>query len=239
MYTLLERVIQQARNQMANSTIIGAAFLAAFGGVLSAETIVDVSGPFSLNYTAASPDPFGRYDYVASAWTQTSSFNAISISFTGNAAFASPVGGTAYLTTAFGPGTTSADQIASSPFSITGPASVSELLFSGLSLDAGTYYLSIAANPGGQIGWNATANPVVTTAGGVTLSPGFACFNASPVNYPPSGGSCQPAGGMLFDVSGTATPEPPSALLVGFAALSGIYLWKRVATAALLRTPRR
>jgi hypothetical protein len=212
---------------MANSIILRAAVLAVFGGVLSASTIVDVSGPFSFNYTTASPDPFGNYDYVASSWTQTGSFSGVSVSLTGNAVFASPVDGTAYLTTAFGPGITSADQIASSSFSITGPASGSELLFSALSLGAGTYYLVIAANPGGEIGWNATASPVVTTAGGVTLNSGFACFNATPVNYPPSGGSCQSAGGMLFDVSGTAAPEAPSALLVGMATLSGIYLRKK------------
>ena len=155
-----------------------------------------------------------------------------------NAVFTSPVGVTAYLMTAFGPGTTSADQVASSLFSITGPASGSELLFSALSLAAGTYYLVIASNPGGEIGWNASATPVVTTAGGVMLNPGFACFNVSAVDYPPSSGSCQPAGGMLFDVSATPAPEPPTAFVLGLAAVGGIYLRKKVARTASLRAAR-
>jgi hypothetical protein len=120
-----------------------------------------VTGPFSSNAGAASPDPFGGYDYVAASWTQTTGYSDVSISFLGTGVF-SEAAGVAFLTTSFGPGTTVADQIASAPFDApVGSPSTPILLFSGLDLGAGTHYLTIAADAGDEIGWSATNSPHV------------------------------------------------------------------------------
>src|SRR5579871_308062 len=78
-------------------------------------TIAQVSGPVSSNAALASPDPFGGYDYAAASWTQTTAYSGITISFLGDAVLSTATG-VAYLTTAFGPGTTIQDQVASAPF---------------------------------------------------------------------------------------------------------------------------
>jgi hypothetical protein len=154
--------------------IVSALFVfAVYGG-----TIVAVSGPVSSNASVASPDPFGGYDYAASSWTQTIGYANVSISFMGDAVFSTATG-IAYLTTGFGPGTTMADQIASTAFTVPfGSPSTEVLLFSGLDLPAGTYYVTLAADPGNQIGWNVTSAPMITTGPGASVNPGMGCFNA-------------------------------------------------------------
>lgn len=81
--------------------------------------------------------------------------------------------GTAYLTTRIGPGTTTANQLASVPFSVTGiDTPVLTTLFSGLTLGAGTYYLVLSSPPNESAGWEfgrCCPAPPPVTAPGVTL----------------------------------------------------------------------
>ena len=175
------------------NTILGVAFLVALSTAPgAAKTIVLVSGRFDSNAPAASPDPFGNYDYVTASWTQTTAFENVSISIFGSGTFGIS-SGTAYVTTSFGPGTTVADQIARATFEapVASP-STTILLFSGLKLRPGTYYVTIAAGNGQEIQWSATSHPQVSTASGVTVSPGVGCINGStPAPYPPgTTGSC-------------------------------------------------
>jgi hypothetical protein len=106
-------------------------------------------------------------------------------------------------------------------------SNASTRIFSGLDLGPGTYYIVIAADAGAEIGWNATASAVVTTATGVTLNSGYTCFNSSAISYPPDGGSCQPTTGLLFNVSSYATPEPKTAVLISLAVCGLICRWRR------------
>jgi len=194
-----------------------------------ASTIVMVTGPFSSNAAAASPDPFGGYDYVAASWTQTTGYSDVSISFLGTAVF-SAAAGVAYLTTSFGPGTTMADQIASAPFDVPfGSPSTNVLLFSGLDLGAGTYFLTIAADAGDEIGWNATNSPHVTTGAGASVNPGMGCFNgSSPAAYPPgTTGSCV-AFNLEYSVRGNSSvPEPGTSSMLLVSAAAGLAFWGR------------
>jgi hypothetical protein len=193
-------------------------------------TIILVTGPVSSNAAAASPDPFGGYDYVAASWTQTVGYNNVGISFFGDAVFAS-ASGVAYLTTSSGPGTTIADQVASIAFNVPfGPASTQVQLFSGLDLPAGAYYLTIAADPGDEIGWNVTTSPTIETGAGASVNPGMGCFNgSSPSPYPPgTTGSCV-ADTLLFAVTGNASvPEPGTFSMLAVLAVAALLLRRKL-----------
>jgi hypothetical protein len=74
-------------------------------------------------------------------WTQADAYGGVSVSAKLAAGGADQTG-RAYLTTQIGPGTSVANEIASTNFSFP-PQSTNLTLFSGLQLPAGTYYLSI------------------------------------------------------------------------------------------------
>jgi len=72
----------------------------------------------------------------------------------------------AYLTTSLGPGTTNADEVAFANLSFPGVAPATYTpVFSGLSLLAGTYYLTLF-NPTGSGAWYRTDNPTTIEAPG-------------------------------------------------------------------------
>lgn len=171
--------------------------------------------------------------FVAGTWSQTVALTDASID--------AGIDGTgtlvAYLTDQIGPGTTIADQIATSTFTVNNaPQSNEATVFTGLTLPAGTYYLVIAqssANTGDIAAWAATANPVVTgsplfdvfpatSGGGIenAFLPGSA-FEESTVNSKATYG--------FMEVSGVAVPEPaePIPLLVGSAFLGWMVLGRR------------
>ena len=135
--------------------------------------------------------------------------------------------GTAYLTTAIGPGTTAAQEIANTTFHFVGG-----LVFTGLSLGPGDYYLTIArtaqqAADSGPLeimfGWGGWETISVSAAPGVTH---FSDYYSNPGGaYPPGSDFGVLSGGFGYEIteagSGTV-PEPSSIFLLtgGILALS-------------------
>jgi hypothetical protein len=216
--------------------------LAAFCVVASAETIVNVSSVHIGN--------FGPEVYSGQAiqlyWTQSQEFEDVSISVPllsptislGSLNPSAPLDVNAYLTSTSGPGTLS-PPVASASFSA--PASVipvDALLFSDLTLDPGTYYLTLySSQPSGPL-WlpvvpNVGPPPVITTAPGVTISNAFASDGGGlDANYAPAStffldGNLINSGYSYLDVTvtGTAVPEPPTWWLMASAV--AILIWCR------------
>lgn len=127
-----------------------------------ADPIVVFNGPSQFVVQAFENDASRYYDVVS--WNQTVGYSGVNISFQGTG-LSSPADGTAYLTTSYGPGTTPADQIASVGFSEIPNVSSTIPLFSGLNLPAGSYYLTVFADPGSEIGWDAADYPANVTLG--------------------------------------------------------------------------
>jgi hypothetical protein len=212
---------------MATRTVGLVVSLLAFSAVVNADTILQVSGPIDFSVFTGNPDPFGNLIYSVASWTQTTEYEGVSISFLGNGV-SSPATGTAYLTTSMGLGTTMADQIASTTFSApAGPTSPISL-FSGLSLPANTYYLTIFADAGSQIEWAATNSPITTLGDGVGLNFSAAVGeNLLPFGsfdpYPPA---TEPFFGfqdnLLLDVS--SVPEPSTLSLLAVCCLAAVFL---------------
>lgn len=166
-------------------------------------------------------------------WTQTSTFFNVSVSaylFSNNPTGGPPEQFTAYLTNSIGPATTAANNLASP---ITGIGSTSAapapgpatLLFSGLTLVPGTYYLTIQSldTSVGGFFWESQAGLSPTFGSGVTggqfflaksdgstgsLNPTFAPASTLPLTN--IGGS------VFYTVTGdTTAPEPGSMVLLG------------------------
>lgn len=149
------------------------------------------------------------------AWSQTNLYSDVNVSaeLDGDGG---AISGTAYLVTQVGPGTTTANQIASANFTVSTLPFEPDLttLFSGLTLGPGSYYLVIAASGGG---WEiSNPSPTVITAPGVTLIDGN--YITSPTNmdqpYPPDDTfTAAPESNNLEFI--VATPEPTDSSLLG------------------------
>jgi hypothetical protein len=158
--------------------------LATLSQTATGVTVISQTG-FPTYGWAASGD-----EYKTVAWSQASSYTGMNIS----ALLWSPDPtdhGTAWLTTRIGPGTTVADQVATTTFafpSSIGPWTVPSLvLFSGLTLDAGAYYLTIGGGATRYSSWPG-ANPATFTADtGVTLD-GNLWSTPGAAQYPPASG---------------------------------------------------
>jgi len=157
------------------------------------------------------------------AWTQTGTFSGATVYAEidpgGNGTTPSTETGTAYLTTQIGPGTTVADEIASTSFSVTGLAfdPTDDPLFTGLTLGPGTYYLVLTATGSQPGGWEITSTGITpVTAPGVTdIDLGHQ--GTGTASYPPALSFSLVNGNPLeFSVTGTssATPEPSTLPLV-------------------------
>jgi hypothetical protein len=100
----------------------------------------------------------------------------------------------AYLTTRIGRGTTTADEIAHTQFTVPAelpvcsPASCGAMvtLFSGLSLGPGNYFVTMSpiATSIGEVGWFPALNPTVLVDAGV--SEGTSFIASSVASYPPA-----------------------------------------------------
>ena len=189
--------------------------LAAFCVVASAEVIVDVSN----GYLQQGPN-VDNLDAIQLYWTQSQEFEDVSISVPLFSANSAAFDINAYLTSTSGPGT-SPPPIAGTSFSAAGStAPIEALLFSGLTLGPGTYYLTLyGSQPSGPIwlGVQPNAGPsVITTAPGVTISNAFASNGGDlNANYAPAStfllnGNLIDSGTSYQDVTvtGSAVPEP-------------------------------
>jgi hypothetical protein len=195
---------------------------------LSAANIVTVTGPFNFNNNGTS--------YVS--WTQTAAYSGVSIAATfvngSPSAPGAAASGNVYLTTQTGAGTTVAQQIATAPVSstATGGGGTSMTLFTGLTLNAGTYFLVMSptvAFGANSMAWSFGSPVTVTTAAGVTAN---TSFSASAVAaYPPASTFTNTKGqGMMYSVLGTLGVGP-GASPQGVPTLSG---WGMLALALAL-----
>jgi hypothetical protein len=105
--------------------------------------------------------------------------------------------GTVFLMSMIGPGATTANQIAAGNYSVNSADSADVILFSGLELAPGTYYLVLAGPTTSNAFWRQTlAPPTIVTA--VSFTPGL---------------------DLRFAVTGTPIPEPSIGLLLGTGSL--------------------
>lgn len=177
----------------------------------NAGTILSVTGPNDQNLGLDSQQAVGISFSLSSVWTGVS-VSAMLVGGTGPT-------GEAWLTSAVGPGTTSASQIAFTTFSLPSPqASVD--LFSGLTLAPGTYYLTLF-NSAATGGWVATASPIVTLGPGVIQDTSDYVSQPS-APYPPANTFNFVSGPVyeIFSIDGAQVPESSSFVLVMGAFLS-------------------
>jgi len=184
--------------------LVAFAALPADAATVASRTIVSGGWGYLQDATSAS--------YIT--WTQTGTFSSVSV--------AVPIygsGGTgtgnAYLTTAIGPGTTVAQQVATTPISTTnsGPTTAMTTLFSGLTLvGPATYYLTIASTSS-TLRWTAYFPTTEATGAGVTI--GYD-GDSQPYNvsYPPAStfytGSNEGYRKILFSITGNVGGVSPT-----------------------------
>ena len=181
--------------------------------------IISVTAPPALSTLIGPP-------VVSTSWSQSNPYTGVSISALVDSAL---VGQTptadAYLTTQIGPGTTTANEIARSQFTvpvnlpICSPASCGAMvtLFSGLSLGPGNYFITMGPDPIsiGVVGWFPALNPTVLLDTGVSEGNSFVAFLPSAISsYPPASDFAVSPFAMNF--VGSAIPEPTTAALVAF-----------------------
>jgi len=105
-----------------------------------------------------------------------------------------------------------------------GPSLPPTVLFSGLTLGPGTYYLVLTApfqagTNRSALTWQIPTNPVLTTATPATL--GFAFTANTPNPFPPASDFAV-TNQVMFDVTGTKVVPEPSTLLLLSTGLLGI-----------------
>jgi hypothetical protein len=181
------------------------------------------------------------------AWSQAATYTGVTITMPLEDNTLPPIGGvegTVYLTNQIGPGTTSANNVAT-PVQISGltGAFVTTSLFSGLTLPPGTYYLTLVptntnpmtSSPEGSSGGNingTTGTSVTSVGGGV---PGAVA------GFPPASSVTLSTPDNIFvTVTGTlastptTTPAPSSLILmmVTAALAAGVWFVRRKFAAA-------
>jgi hypothetical protein len=195
----------------------------------AASTIVAIPGPALENFEIGAGT-----ETLAQSWQQTSEATDVQITalLWSNGTSASTV--TAYLTTDIGPASSAADMIAESSVSILG-GSTSAILFTGLDLPGGTYYLVLS---GAEVDdtWSVGDLASMSLGTGDSLSGTYYSSGAGIPSitqdtfYP----FVEPGQGALMSVTGTpvvttATPEPSSTTLAFVAILA---LWCKSRTSA-------
>ncbi|HXA64253.1 MAG TPA: PEP-CTERM sorting domain-containing protein [Bryobacteraceae bacterium] len=195
--------------------------LSLFASSATATTIVSVEGPPSIGFGVG-----GTEGALAVSWSQSQTYTDVAITavlgsfLVGETALAD-----AYLTTRIGPGTTIADQIASSHVTIPGTDPIAITLFSDLVLSPGQYFITLSAAAGVNPtpGWTNTDSPTVTVDTGVSNGPVYGTF-AVPSLYPPASPFTPVSVSLLYTV--TSIPEPGTLWLLG-TSLCGLVCWRR------------
>jgi hypothetical protein len=174
--------------------------------------------------------------FMVLQFTLGSNYNNVAIS-AALASFASGDSGTAFLTNQIGPGTTVANQLATTNFNF---ALVSDLttlvdvpLFSGLTLNAGTYDVVLTGPSPINDLISRNQSATYTTAAGASVATGFANTGNIDTTYSPAstftleGDTGLP---LFFTVTGNqpnTVPEPSYAVLL-LAGLGAMLLrWRR------------
>lgn len=180
-----------------------------------ATTIVSVGNP-DLNFVPGLG--VTEHQMLSVSWTAEKAYQNVSISAPlVQADMVNPL--YAYLTTTIGPGTTETNQIAASTVHFAPASNPTVQLFSGLSLNPGTYYLTLWSPTAGG-GWEFSQSPTIVNDSGVTIgssqflilafgSQGQYIPSLRPVNL-------YPGTDLVFDVTGedlevgtpTVAPEP-------------------------------
>jgi hypothetical protein len=192
----------------ANITI----FLLAISGLpVAAATVADRTGPVSSVSTFPIGGNSGDSSFAV-GWTQAAgiSYSGVMIAATLRSTDGLPASGTAYLTHSLGAG--AANVVL--PFGFTVPGSTQTAptavtLFAGLTLQPGSYYLTIS-NSSGNLAWAYVNGGGIENAGsGVTIASDLQDFSALSA-YPPGSPTLDipvTAGGsthvLLFSATGT------------------------------------
>jgi len=206
------------------------------GGLFAALAVILI-GPISLKanpiiISVTSPPALSTLidssSIVSTSWSQSRSYTDVSIAALVDSAI---VGETptadAYITTRVGPGTTTANEITRSQFTVPAdlpvcsPSSCGAIvtLFAGLSLRPGSYFITMGPDPisSGVVGWFPALDPTVLLDTGV--SEGNSFFSSAMASYPPASDFGVLPFAMNFVVTGTsvsAIPEPATATLIAF-----------------------
>lgn len=202
-------------------TLLGAlAFFPAampmFGEIIVSDTAGGTSGSNSA--------------FVAVSWTQTGTFDDVTIAAQLKSGLPTLATGTAYLSNDLGSGASAGNLLHTDSIMTNNNADgVLITLFTGLTLGPGTYDLSILGN--GGLYWTVAGSPV-QTLNGATQGPDL--VSTGPIGTPAISTSFNDltTGHPLFQVSGTpvvstATPEP-SMLLLLLAGLGAVVCGRRL-----------
>lgn len=195
-----------------------------------AAIIVSVTGPIAVGGGGS----IGTNQSQAVGFTLGQNYDNVTIS----AFISGPADQTydAYLTTSLGPGTTNADEVAFANLSFPGiaPATYTPV-FSGLSLAAGTYYLTLF-NPTGSGAWYRTDNPTTVEAPG--SSNDFTGYHILAVEgvlpYPPAAVYADHLNfgdTLMYSVEqiDETIPEPATAVLTAFGLLAAALMRRTIA----------
>jgi hypothetical protein len=166
----------------------------------------------------------GQYQQIeVVGWTDSAAETEVSIAIV-DGSFGAGASITAYLMNQIGPGTTVANQIATTTFTPT-TAPETDTLFTNLSLPAGTYYLVVTGNSSNNQGWAANNTSDTLEEGSTVTSAYTGVVNVIPGNSHGTPNAYAPASSFYNTTSEitefgesilvSTAPEPTTLALVG------------------------